>query len=103
MEDGIDPLNIANLFEVSEWQLIPAFRGKQLRAVVEGEGRPFKHTEPDEITEHLLIPLMEKLGIKTSKKGVKTLIIRQTYIGHLTCQFSGMLMAPKWYCFDMLR
>ena len=86
---AVDPLNVTSRFEVSEWQFIPAFRGRTLRAVVEVEGTPFKHTDPDEITERLLIPMMQKLGIKSSKKGVKTLIVRQTMIGHLTVQFSG--------------
>ena len=84
-------------FEVAEWQFIPAFRGKTLRAVVEVEGTPFKHTDPDEITERLLIPMMDKLGIKSTKKGVKTLVVRQTMIGHLTVQFSGEMCACIWH------
>ena len=89
---AVDPLNVGAEFEVAEWEFIPAFRGRTLR-VVEVEGTPFKHTDPDEITERLLIPMMEKLGIKSTKKGVKTLIVRQTMIGHLTVQFSGKMHA----------
>ena len=96
---AVDPLNVTSLFEVSEWQFIPAFWGKTLRAVVEVEGTPFKHTDSDEITERLLIPMMQKLGIKSSKKGVKTLIVRQTMIGHLTVQFSGEMCACILYVF----
>ena len=67
--------------------------------MVEVEGRPFKHTDPDGITERLLIPLMEQLGIKGSKKAVKTLMIRQTYIGQMTCQFllPGKLLAVTFF------
>lgn len=79
---------MAARFEVAEWQFIPAFRGKTLRAVVEVEGTPFKHTDPDEITERLLIPMMNKLGIKSTKKGVKTLVVRQTMIAIGTSRFS---------------
>ena len=95
----VDPLNVTSLFEVSEWQFIPAFRGRTLKTVVEVEGTPFKHTDPDEITERLLIPMMHKLGIKSSKKTVQTLIVRQTMIGHLIVQFSGEMCACILYVF----